>query len=381
MKVLILGGCGCMGSSTVRDLIKSDDISRVILADNNTDMANLSQSVRASEKVSILSLDVADYRMLVDAIKDNDVVINDVGPYSKFGVHTVQAAIEAGVSYIDICDDGNVTKEIFKLDEPAKKAGVSICTGFGGSPGFTNILAKHAADKLDEVEEILIPWSVAMNDPIGKAALTQAMSQFIGTVIQYIDGHWVNVPAGSAGEVVLFNEPVGKTEVYYAAHPEPVTLPRYIFGVKNVIGKGGFLPSWVSKMFKEFIKLGFVSDHTITVGNISTSVRELMASVVQQATGFWNQVEEYSLSACNVVVKGREGCNKVTYIYRLIGQGASGTAIPTSICAQMLTRGDIKARGVIAPEGAIDPQRFLLELTKRGVSIKEEKIIENEKVY
>jgi saccharopine dehydrogenase (NAD+, L-lysine-forming) len=319
--------------------------------------------------------------MLVDAIRDNDVVINDVGPYSKFGVHTVQAAIDAGVSYIDICDDGNVTKEILKLDEPAKKAGVSICTGFGGSPGVTNILAKYAADKLDEVEEIIIPWSVAMNDPIGKAALTQAMSQFIGSVIQYIDGHWVDVPAGSAGEEILFIEPVGKTEVYYAAHPEPVTLPRYISGVRNVIGKGGFLPTWVSKMFTEFIKLGFVSDQPITIGNISTSVRELMASVVQQAAGFRKQVEEYSLSTCNIVVKGREGRNKVTYTYRLIGHGASGTAIPTSICAQMLARGDIKARGVIAPEVAITPKIFLLELMKRGGSIKEEKTIEKEIEY
>ena len=348
MRVLILGGCGYMGSSTARDLIKHDEVSRVVLADKNVDMTDVHESVRTSDKISTLTLDVADYEMLVSTIRGHDVIINDVGPYSKFGVQTVKAAMEAGVNYIDICDDCNVTTRIFELDESAKKAGVSICTGFGGSPGISNILAKYGADKLDKVDEIQVFWTVAVNDRYGLAGLTQALGQFIGHVIQYIDGQWVEVDAGSGAQEVDMIE-VGRTELYYAAHPEAVTLPRFIPGVKTVIQKGGFLPSWVSKMYMEFIKMGFVSSETLAFGNISKTSRELMALVVKNASGFWAQVEQYEYSPVKVIVKGVEGDNRVTFTYNLAGHAAAGIAMLTSMCARMLYHGDIKAKGVLAP--------------------------------
>ena len=376
MKVLILGGCGYMGSSAARDLIKSDEVTQVILADRKIDMTNVHESVQNSQKISTLNLDVTDFQALVKAMRDSDVVVNDVGPYSKFGIKPVEAAIAAGVSYVDICDDCNVTKEIFKLDESAKKAGVSICTGFGGSPGITNILARFAADKLDNVDEIRVLWTVALNDSFGQAGLTQAMSQFIGNVTQYIDGQWVDVPAGSGGEEVDFTGSLGKTQVYYAAHPEALTLPRYIPGVNTVVEKGGFFPPWVSKMFMELINLGFVSAETLTVGNTTMTSKELMALIVQNAAGFWNQVEQYEFSPVDIIVKGRESGKRVAHAYHLAGSAAPGIAMLTSMCARMLYRGDIKARGVVAPEGAADPRMFLGEFVKRGVRFFEEKTVE-----
>jgi len=378
VKVVVLGGLGYMGSSTARELIKHDDVSQVILADKNTDMTRVHESVRSSQKVSTLTLDVADFQALVNTIRGNDVVINDVGLYSTFGIQTVKAAIEAGVSYVDICDDCNVTREFLEFDESAKKAGVSICTGFGGSPGITNILAGYAADKLDEVDEIRVFWSVALSDPFGSAGLRQAMSQFAGNVIQYIDGQWVEVPSGSGGEEVVFMEPVGRSEVYYAAHPEAVTLPRFIPGVKTVIEKGGFLPSWVSRMFMEFISLGFVNGESLAVGGVSLTAKDLMVSLVQYASGFWKQVKQYTYSPANVVVRGKEDGKRVTYTYHLAGSGAAGVAILSSMCTRMLYRGDIKVKGVVAPEGAADPRRFLGELVKRGAHFLEERTVEQE---
>ena len=44
-------------------------------------------------------------------------------------------------------------------------------------------------------------------------------------------------------------------------------------------------------------------------------------------------------------------------------------AIPLSIGAQMIARGDIKERGVLPPESVIDPALFFAELKKRGINI------------
>ena len=47
-------------------------------------------------------------------------------------------------------------------------------------------------------------------------------------------------------------------------------------------------------------------------------------------------------------------------------------AIPLSIGAQMIVRGDVDIRGVVPPETAIDPLIFFDELKKRGISVFEE---------
>jgi len=47
-------------------------------------------------------------------------------------------------------------------------------------------------------------------------------------------------------------------------------------------------------------------------------------------------------------------------------------AIPLSIGAQMIARGDVKVRGVIPPELAIDPVMFFDELRIRGIEVFEE---------
>ena len=46
-------------------------------------------------------------------------------------------------------------------------------------------------------------------------------------------------------------------------------------------------------------------------------------------------------------------------------------AIPLSIGAQMIARGDVPLRGVIPPETAIDPQVFFAELARRRIMIHE----------
>ena len=367
-----------MGSSAARDLIKHDGVSRVLLADRNPDLARTHESVRNSKKVTSQFIDVADTEKVVELMKDHDVVINDVGPYAKYGVQTVKAAIDTKTNYVDICDVCDVTRNYLDLDDAAKEAGVSICTGFGGSPGITNLLAKYAADKLDEVDEIKVHWTVSMSDGFGEMVMAQVLSQFIGNVVQYLDGKYVDVPAGSGAEEVDFWGGV-RTEVYNSAHPEALTLPRYVPGVKTVVQKGGYFPNWTSKMFLNFIEMGIVNKETLVVGDVSIPNRELMAMILKNASGFWKKAAELDYSPTNVVVKGKEKGDRVTYTYYLRGRAAPGIGMLSSMCARMLCSGEIKAKGIVAPEGAADPKKFLGYVLKRG--IEEKKTVESRRDF
>ena len=379
MKALILGGCGFIGSSIARDLIKSDQVTQVTLADKEVNMAKVASSVKTSTKVSVRHLDVmASFADLVKAISGNDVVINCIGPYSEDSIITVKAAIEAGVTYTDVCDDCAIIRKFFELDESAKKAGVGVCTGLGASPGVTNMLAKYGADKLDTVGEIDVFFVIALIDPIGTAGLTQAMGQFIGNVTQYIDGQLVEVPAGSEAEEVEFMPPFDRTEVYYARHPEPFTLARYIPGLKKVINKASFSPPSVPKLFGEFIEMGLFSSEPLTVGNTAVSPRDFIVSFIQKRPELRGEQNPSASLAGNVVVKGSEGNSSVTYTYRFCDWGGPITAISASTAIQMLCCGDTNAAGVMAPEAVLDPKQYFVELARKGFHFWETKTQQQE---
>jgi len=48
---------------------------------------------------------------------------------------------------------------------------------------------------------------------------------------------------------------------------------------------------------------------------------------------------------------------------------APGTGLPASIAALMIGAGDVTVKGVVAPEGCINPAKFLAELVKRGAKV------------
>lgn len=379
MKAVVLGGCGIMGASVARDLIKSEEVERVIVADKVVDSTKLHESVQKSAKVTTQTIDVGDHEALVKLIKGNDVVVNVVGPFYKYAIPTMKAAIEAGVNYLDIMDDWDTTIAAFDLDEAARKAGVSVCIGLGSSPGFGNIIVRYAADKMDQVDEVRLLWGYALNDPAGPSVLAHMFHALRGDVPQYLDGKLVNVPAGSGGEeIVDFMEPYGKCPVYYLGHPEPITIPRYIKGIKTVVNKGCFLPLWVNELFFDFIKRGFADREPITMDGNPIVPEDFIVQIMQRGSAFRKQVEEYTTAPLNVVVKGKEGNKAVTYLYESAGRMAPGTAIPASICAQMLARGDISVKGVVAPEGCVDPKIFFADFGKRGFRLSETKTVTEE---
>lgn len=160
MKVVILGGAAAMAQPTIKILEKFDKITSLVLADLNVEMVNQIAEELDNEKIDTTSIDITDKDALTNLVTGADLVINFVGPYYKFGTKPLETIIEAGVNYVDILDDYDLTMEVLKLDDKAKEKGVTALVGMGASPGLTNILAKLAADALDNTEEIHTHWVV-----------------------------------------------------------------------------------------------------------------------------------------------------------------------------------------------------------------------------
>jgi lysine 6-dehydrogenase len=368
MRAFVLGGAGGMGQGVARDLIKQEPITHVVLGDLFPDPERLSPKLRDSAKTTLVKMDVNDHSGMVNAFKDVDVIINCAGPFYKTAVPVARAAVEARVNYIDICDDYEGTEILFNsdIDEMAKQAGITVLTGMGSDPGTNNVLVKWYADRLDSVDEIYLYWVVAIAELSG-AAWDHSLHMTLGKIPQYIDGELVHVEGGTGVVAEEFLDPLGTCHVRYVGHPQPLTIPRYIQGVKNVIIKGALIPLWVDELIKEQKDTGLLSKEPLELNGAAVIPYDLTLKL-------WETIPEGrdkgpQASGLKVIVKGVREDKKVTYTADMVGRMAPGTGIPASIAALMMNEGDVTEKGVMAPEGCIDPDKFLGAFLKRGAKI------------
>jgi len=358
-----------MGQGVARDLIKQEQINGVILGDINIDPDRVQDKLRASKKISLIRIDVKDHKNMVAAIKNADVVINCAGPFYKTAVAVARASVEAKVNYIDICDDYEAVPILFSsadIDSAAKEAGITVLTGMGSDPGTNNVIVKWFANQLDHVEEVHLFWVVSIAELAG-AAWDHSLHMVTGKIPQYLDGKLEYVDGGTGEEIAVFLEPLGTCKVRYVGHPQPITIPRYIEGVKKVVIKGALIPAWVDELIKEQKETGFLGTEPVEVGGTRITPYDLTLRLWDAIPN--NRDNGPLSSGLKVIVKGERKGKQVTYTADIVGRMAPGTGLPASIAALMMFAGDVKVKGVVAPEGCIDPDKFLAALLQRGARI------------
>jgi len=123
-------------------------------------------------------------------------------------------------------------------------------------------------------------------------------------------------------------------------------MPRSIEGVRNVVVKGALLPGHPDRLAGD---------------------RKIMEPMGAGP----------SVSGLKVIVKGERKGKRVTYMADMVGEMGAGTGLPASIAVWMLVAGEIDVRGLVAPEGCIDPEKFLSALLRGGARIHETEIVES----
>ena len=368
MKVIALGGAGDMGSYAVRDLAKQDEVTELMIADYNDEAAG-ALARELGPKCKSMKVDANNPSELVRAIEGYDVATSAIGPFYKYERKVAKGALDAGVNYVSICDDYDAAQSVFELDEEAKKKKVTILTGLGWTPGLSNVLARKGADLLDDVDEITVCWGGSASDSEGYAVILHTIHIFTGFVPSYQNGRTKMVAAGSDREKIRFPEPVGEIYVYNLGHPEPVTIPRFITA-RNVILKGG-----LSEEELNFIARALAKGHltgTVTLKDYLGKLIKFLGPVLFQLGK-----PENPCSAIRVDVTGKKGGEWKHFTYGAADHMNALTGLPLSIGALMMGRGQIKQKGVQAPESCIDVDKFLAELGNRDVRVYEGSDFEN----
>ena len=362
MKAVVFGGAGVVGSFAVKCLSTMDTFSKVIIADVNVTKAK--QIKKTSDKVDYIKIDVMDNKSLISALKDADIAINCVGPFYKFAPRIINATITKGINYVDVCDDYDATEKL--LDDYNKKAidaGVTCIIGLGASPGLTNIIAAFASNQLTTVDSIKVYVTRSIEEEAGGAIPYHMMHCWLGEIPIFKNGCFQKARGLIDGEeYVKFPEPFGQSAVYYFGHPETVTLPRYIKGLKNVCCKGSFYPAEFRDALLQIQSLGLLSEESINVKGQQIKPIDFTARYIDTLRKRVISKSKNIPSGGSVMVEvsGKEDSEPKTIRYAGTSHMREGTATPAVAGAKMIAEGDIKKLGVYAPEGCIPPEEFIM---------------------
>ncbi len=381
MKVLVLGGGGHMGGYGVKILQHFPGIESVVLADIDQEAADKLAKELTFPEVSTVQLDVTDTKRLTELASEFDVVFNAVGPYLKFGQSTLEAVIESGADYLDVCDDHDVTENMLNLHDKAQEAGMTAIVSLGQSPGITNMQAKYVSEMLDSIDSMKVVWAVGIPpvEPVRGTPLEQWVQQIssmhadpdlfakslgaawphmihtcTGEIPIWKNGKWDTMPAWDIGEYVDFGESLGRVEVYYVGHSEPVTLPRYI-KINDFCACLGTLPPGVN----EKLRLEARGHEKPLHPGVEPDAPRWQMPDKWKELGVWQgtaaiaegwkdgkRVRYTNRSLCSVFDRG---------VFNFVGQ-ATGI--------YLLGKMKDKKKGVFAPEGILDTQEFFKEITR-----------------
>src|SRR3954463_10757627 len=379
MRMLVLGA-GLQGSACAYDLLQNPDVEEVRLADLHT--AHLADFLapHSGKRLIFTPLDVRDKEAVLALMRQCDAAMSAIPYY--FNYDLAELAVQAGVHFSDL---GGNTEIVFKqktLDGAAKKKNITVIPDCGLAPGMVNILAEHAIRQLDAVESVRIYVGGLPQHPEPPLNY-QIVYSIEGVLDYYTTLSWVlrrgkrtQVKALSEIEAVKFGDGIGELEAFHTAGGLSTMAFRYEDKIPTMEYKTLRYPGH-AKIMEAIRELGLLELNPIDVKGSRIVPRDaFIAAVAPHLT----KPQGRDLVALRVIAEGKKDGKAKRVEWELVDRydekhGISAmmrtTGYSLSITGLMQARGEVKPFGVHTPDEAVPAQRYIDELAKRGVEIKQ----------
>ncbi len=393
IKALILGGAGIQGSAVAYDLVKKEGVSEVVISSRGEEALYATASWINNEKLRTLRADVNDKDRLVDVIEEGgfDVVVSAV-PW-RVSIPPLEASLEAGVDFLDFGLYQNLAfdENIAKFDGKARDAGVTVVPSCGVAPGLTNMLAGCGANRLDEVDKVVIMVGGIPENPqppLGYKtvwSLEGVWTEYSGKCRIISGGRMTEVDAASGLEYLDFPG-VGRLQAFYTdgigtllhSYKEP-----FMKGVREVYEKTLRWPGHMEKIYA-LRECSLLDTKPIEVKGVKVSPREFLTTLLNPKLKLGE--DERDMTVLRVEVSGRKGGKEAKHSFRMVDYRdieigilsmARTTGYTGSIVAQMVHEGKIKEKGIVFPEKLGADERIFKEIleecSKRDINVIEER--------
>ena len=383
MKIFCLGCAGKISRESVLDLLKSEKVTRVTIADNNEKNGNEVVSWLKDNRVDYIKADVFQTDQTSNLINGYDLAMD--GTPISINHESTKCIAKAGVHGVNL----NGTGPEFAFHDDFSKAGKSYVPGFGMTPGITNVMARYAHDRLDTINTIRISHGAFRPFAFSPAITETTRIEYepdLKDRIVYENNEFKQVEPFARPLDVTLPEPFGTHTQYIIPHAETQTIPKSFKnkGVQLVEVRGTWPPANM-QLLRALYDWGFLKNETVDVKGVKVGIMDAIAShLLQYEQGTTTKLYGYAL---HVEVTGIENSKTTSYTLTNHHPASDGSVpdwsglraytrsvgIPMSIAAQLILDGQISDIGVIAPELAFKPELVFSELEKRKILIKAKK--------
>ena len=378
MRMLVLGA-GLQGSACAYDLLQNPDVTEVRLADLHIDHLPPFLAPYSGKRLIPTPFDAKDHAAASALMREADAVMSAL-PYYLNG-DMARLAAEAGTNFTDLGGNTEIVFEQKQLDAAFKAKGTSAVPDTGLAPGMVNILAQHGIEQLDTVDSVKIFVGGLPQHP--EPPLNYQIVYSLEGVLDYYttlswvvrDGARHQVKALSEIEPIHFPSPVGELEAFHTAGGLSTMAFRYEGKIPTMEYKTLRYPGH-AKIMEAIRELGLLELEPVDVKGMKVVPRDLF---IAAAGPRLRKPLGKDLVALRVTVSGTKAGKQKTLGYELVDRmdEAKGitammrtTGYSLSITGQMQARKEI-APGVHTPDEGVPAAKYIAELRKRGIEIRE----------
>lgn len=189
MRVLLIGATGVFGSRLAKRAADEPGLALTLAARNRGRLDALTARlgglpVRALDRDRMTAADLTGF----------DVVVDAAGPFQALAPTVIEAAIAAGVHYVDLADGRDFVARIGAHDAAARAAGVSVTSGASSIPGLSHAVLDALTAGWQAIERIRIGIFPGNRAPRGLAVVEAILSWTGHPVRVWRGGRWTMVP-------------------------------------------------------------------------------------------------------------------------------------------------------------------------------------------
>ena len=353
-KILVIGGCGRIGSSVARDIANHTQGEIIVTSRKHDSLVDA--------PLQFLALDLDRQDLLQKAIADVDLVVHCAGPFHYRDGRVLQHCIAQKVNYVDVSDHRSFYEKVIPWHEKAVDAGITAVLNTGIFPGISNSMVKQGVEQFERANKIHLSYVVAGS---GGAGVTVMRTTFLGlkkSFAAWIDGQWQQISPYTAREAIQFPPPYGKTGVYWFDMPETYTFVDS-FDVDTVVTKFGSIPDWYNH-------LTWITAHIFPDGWVTSPQGiEFFSRVSYQMTQITDRFSGIGV-AMRAEITGIKDGKETSYYATMVHENtAIAAGAGTGSIAQLILAGKLDKPGIYPVEQALSTELFTEVMKTRQIEI------------
>ena len=394
MNILVVGSGG-VGAAFAPIAARRNFYERIVFADIDGSRAQrVVDRFGSNGRFSAAKVDASKAADVAAVAKANgvDAILNAADP--RFVPGIFRGAFEAGVTYVDMAMSLSqahpdspyelVGKKLgddqFEMASQWEERGQLALVGCGVEPGFSDIVARYAADHLfSQITEV----GVRDGGNLEVRGHPFAPTFSIWTTIEEClnppliwekERGWFCTAPFSEPEYFTFPEGIGDVECVNVEHEEVVLIPRWV-DCSRVTFKYGLGDEFIG-VLQTLHKLGLDNKDKVSVHGVNVSPRDVVAAVLPDPAFLGKEMTGKTCAGTWIRGLGKDGNPRDVYLYHVVDTEETWakdqtqavtwqTAINPVVALELLANGTWSGAGVLGAE-AFDAVPFLELLNDYG---------------